>query len=72
MVQAIARLLGWAAPPLPARLARVEDIAAAPPPGLVVARRGEPGTPPALDLETLRARNRERALQIARRNRSDG
>jgi hypothetical protein len=52
------------------RAARIADIAAAAPPGLVVARRGDLGMPAPLDIEALRARNRARILAIARQNRS--
>ncbi|HKS89637.1 MAG TPA: hypothetical protein VJR70_09380 [Stellaceae bacterium] len=65
LLQAIARLLGWA----PAsESAPSETLAAAPPPGLAVARGGDLGMPAPLDAEALRARNRERALAIAHRN----
>jgi hypothetical protein len=66
MVQAIARMLGWTPPAAPERPDRVEDIAAAPPPGLTVAPGGDLGMPPPLDLDALRTRNR--ALASARRN----
>jgi hypothetical protein len=62
MLQTIARMLGWAptaAAPSPA------DIAATAPPGLAVVQGGSLGMPPPLDIEALRARNRERALGAA-------
>jgi hypothetical protein len=70
MLQIIARLLGWAplaAVPDPAPL---QALAAAPPPGLVVAGAGgDLGMPaPLFDAAALRARNRARALEIAKRN----
>jgi hypothetical protein len=61
----IARLLGWtprlAAPP-------VDELEAAAPPGLSVIRRGASGMPPPLDLAALQAKNRARALAMARRS----
>ena len=66
IVQAIARLLGWSPPPA---VAPVEAIAAAPPPGLAIARGSDLGMPPpVLDPAVLRPRNRARALAIARGN----
>jgi hypothetical protein len=70
MLQAIARMLGWLPPSAPFGKPRIEDIAAAAPPGLLVARGGDPGTPAPLDIDTLRARNRALAIAIARRNQS--
>jgi len=68
-LQTIARMLGWTPPPvLPA--SPLADIAAAPPPGLAVARDRDLGMPAVLDADALRARNRARAAEIARRNRS--
>jgi hypothetical protein len=61
LLQAIARLLGWlpSSRPAPASLA---DLAAAPPPGLVLAPAATLDLPPAtFDLDTLRARNDARA-----------
>jgi hypothetical protein len=61
LLQAIARLLGWqpSRPPPPTSIA---DLAASPPPGLVVAPAGTIAMPPAtFDLDTLRARNRARS-----------
>jgi hypothetical protein len=69
-LQTIARLLGWKpreAGPDPSSIAA---IAAAAPPGLVVTRNGGLGMPAALDLDDLRARNRARAVAVARRNRT--
>lgn len=74
IVQTIAQLLGWtprsAAPrPTPFRRSRIEEIAASTPPGLAVASGSAIGMPvPVLDLEPLRARNRARAAEIARRH----
>src|SRR5713101_7591238 len=68
MLQAIARLLGWTPRPAPAGTPQIADIAAAAPPGLAVARGGDLGMPAPLDLDALRARNRARAVGIARRN----
>jgi hypothetical protein len=70
MIQTIARMLGWTPRPAAAGVARVEDIAAAAPPGLALNTGGDLGMPPPLDPEALRVRNRARALAIARRNRS--
>ena len=68
MLQAIARLLGWAPRPAPADAPRIADIAAAAPPGLAVARGEDLGMPAPLDLDALRAHNQARAVEIARRN----
>jgi hypothetical protein len=68
MLQTIARLFGWVPQAAPAAAMSIGDIAAAAPPGLVVARGGEFGMPAPLDLERLRAKNRARVLAIARRN----
>lgn len=68
MLQTIARMLGWAPRPAPAGAPRIEDIAAAAPPGLAVARGVDPGMPAPFDVDALRAQNRARALAIARRN----
>jgi hypothetical protein len=73
IVQAIAGMLGWTPPPVSTAAVPLEAIAAAPPPGLVVARGGGLGMPlPVLDPDTLRAHKRARASEIAGRNRSDG
>jgi len=73
VVQTIARMLGWTPRPSATGPARVEEIAAAAPPGLVVAPGGTIGMPaPLLDPDALRARNRERAVEIARRNQDRG
>lgn len=73
MVQTIARMLGWSPPPIAAGATRLDEVAAAPPPGLVVARGGGLGMPTAvLDPDALRARNRARSLEMARRNQSGG
>jgi hypothetical protein len=63
ILQAIARLLGWApAPPSASGPATLDDIVAAPPPGLAVMRGAGPEMPPAvLDPAILRHRNRARA-----------
>jgi len=67
MLQTIARMLGW----LPRRASAgpppLDEIAAAPPPGLAVARGADLGMPAPLDLDALRARNRARALATAMR-----
>lgn len=69
MVQAIARLLGWAPSPAAAAPGSIEALAAAPPPGLAVAHGSGLGMPaPVLDPEAMRARNRDRAAQIAHYN----
>ncbi len=72
MVQTIAHMLGWTPPPPPASPLRVEEIAAAAPPGLAVAHGGDLGMPAPLDPDALGARNRTRAVAIARRNQGDG
>jgi hypothetical protein len=69
MLQTIARMLGWLPRPAPAGTPPLDEIAAAPPPGLAVARGGDLGMPAPLDLDTLRTRNRARALANARRDR---
>lgn len=66
MLQGIARMLGWMPHSTPAL--RIEDITAAAPPGLTVARGGDLAMPAPLGLDALRARNQARALAIARRN----
>jgi len=68
MLQTIARMLGWAPRAAPEGVPPIEAIAAAAPPGLAVARGGDLGMPAPLDLDALRARNREQAIAIARRN----
>jgi hypothetical protein len=66
MTQVIARMLGWkpaanVAPPL-------ADIAAMVPPGLSVVLAGDIGMPaPVLDIEALRARNRDRLANRSER-----
>lgn len=70
LLQTIAHKLGWTPRPAPAGAPPVEAIAAAPPPGLAVARDGDLGMPAPLDLDALRAENRARAVEIARRSRS--
>jgi hypothetical protein len=70
MLQTIARMLGWLPRPASAGAPPIEEIAAAPPHGLAVARGGDLGMPAPLDLDALRARNRARALAIAKRNRT--
>ena len=68
MLQAIARLFGWQPHPAPPDAAALKALAAAPPPGLVVATDGL-GMPAALlDPAALAAKNRARALAIARRS----
>ena len=70
MLQTIARMLGWLPRPASAGAPPIEEIAAAAPPGLAVARGGDLGMPAPLDLDALRARNRVRALATARRDRA--
>ncbi|MFI4947776.1 MAG: hypothetical protein ACHQC9_03130 [Alphaproteobacteria bacterium] len=70
MLQTIARMLGWTPRSIPAGAPPIEDIAAAAPPGLAVARGGNLGMPAPADLDALRAKNRAQALAIARRGRS--
>jgi hypothetical protein len=72
MLQTIARMLGWAPRPTQAGAPPIADIAAAAPPGLAVTRGGDPGMPPPLDLDAMRARNRALALATARRDGSAG
>ena len=69
MLQAIARLIGWAPPAASAGPPSVRAIAAAAPPGLAVAPGADLGTPPPLDEAALRAKNRAAVLATARRNR---
>ncbi|HTV87994.1 MAG TPA: hypothetical protein VME41_03165 [Stellaceae bacterium] len=67
MLQSIARVLGWRPPAAALAENSVAALAAAPPPGLVVARSGSVAMPaPLLDAAALRERNRARAR--ARRN----
>lgn len=64
-LQVIARLLGWQ-PRKAATPRLLADLAAAPPPGLVVTRAGALGMPePLLDPAALRARNRARRVPPA-------
>lgn len=71
--QAIARMFGWIPRPIPAAAMRAEDIAAAPPPGLIVAPGGAIGMPaPLLDPDAMRLRNRALAVEIARRHQDRG
>lgn len=66
VLQAIARMLGWAPPAGRASGAGIDELAASPPPGLAIARDGASGMPPAaLDPEGLRVRNRARAAEQA-------
>lgn len=68
IVQTIGRLLGWTPPTMPARSPQIDEIAASAPPGLAVAHGGAIGMPAAVfDPKALRARNRARAAEIARR-----
>jgi hypothetical protein len=60
MLQAIARLLGWA----PRASSAAADLAAHPPPGLAVSRQGLGMLPPVLDPNELRIRNRARATEL--------
>jgi hypothetical protein len=59
MLQAIARLLGWA----PRASSAAGSLAAHPPPGLAVSRQGLGMPPPVLDPDKLRAHNQARAAQ---------
>jgi hypothetical protein len=70
MLQTIARMLGWA--PRSARSAAppIDEMVAAPPPGLAVVQGGDLGMPAPLELEALRARNRARAALVSQRNQS--
>ena len=71
LLQAIARMLGWA-PASAAEEPSAEEIIAAAPPGLVVTHGASPGMPaPVLAPDLLRERNRAHALALARRNRSE-
>jgi hypothetical protein len=61
MLQTIARLLGWSPAVLAEHAPGVEELAAAPPPGLAV-RRGDLDMPlPVLDVDAMRRRNLARA-----------
>ena len=68
MLQTIGRMLGWVPRTAQAGAPPIEEIVAAAPPGLAVARGGDLGMPAPLDLDALRARNRAQAVAIARRN----
>ena len=72
MLQTIAHMLGWMPRPMPAGAPRIDEIAAAAPPGLAIARGGGLGMPQPLDADALRARNQARAVEIARRNQGAG
>jgi hypothetical protein len=63
LLQAIAGMLGWS--PRPPAAGSTGDIAAAPPPGLALARGDLGLPPPVLDPDALRVRNRARATAIA-------
>jgi hypothetical protein len=66
MVQTIARLLGWTPRLADDNAVSGAGVAAAPPPGLAIARDGDLGMPaPALEAETMRERNRARLREIA-------
>ncbi|HEV8679329.1 MAG TPA: hypothetical protein VGQ90_08135 [Stellaceae bacterium] len=67
MLQTIARMLGWTPGPSSAGTPRVDEIVAAAPPGLAVARGGGLGMPAPLDLQALRTRNRAPASAAAAR-----
>ena len=71
MLQTIARMLGWMPRQAGANMPPIAEIAAAPPPGLAVARGGDLGMPAPLDLDALRVRNRARAPASARREPSE-
>jgi len=70
MLQTIACMLGWMPRPASAGAPALDEIAAAAPPGLAVARGRDLGMPTPLDLDTLRARNRAQAVATARRSQS--
>jgi hypothetical protein len=71
MVQTMARLLGWAPRPTPARPTHISELAASVPPGLAVAHGDGIGMPvPVLEPEALRIRNRARAAERGRRSRN--
>src|SRR5207248_736668 len=70
MLQTIARMIGWIPRTARAGAPPIEEIVAAAPPGLAVARGGDLGMPTPLGLDALRARNRAQAVAIARRNQS--
>ncbi len=72
ILQAIARLLGWTPRPAAPAAPPIREIAAAAPPGLALVAGGDLGMPMPLDEGALRARNRDRAAVIARRNRKVG
>ncbi len=71
LLQTIARLFGWTPRAASGAAMSITEIAAAAPPGIFVTRGGAPGMPAPLDLDRLRARNRQRAAAIARRNHRD-
>lgn len=67
ILQAIARMLGWAPAPPAAEQALFDAVAAAPPPGLALVQGRDTGMPPpVLDPEPLRERNRALVLAAAR------
>ena len=68
MLQTIARMLGWTSRTATRGAPPIEEITAAAPPGLAVARGGDLGMPAPLDLDALRARNRAQAIAIVHRN----
>jgi hypothetical protein len=68
IMQTIARLLGWAPQSVSPR---IEEIVASAPPGLALVRGDMPDMPtPVLDLEVLRVRNQELAVQRRSQKRS--
>jgi hypothetical protein len=67
-LQTIARMLGWMPRTASPRASMIEDIAAAAPPGLAVARGVDLGMPAPLEIDALRMQNQARALAVARRN----
>ncbi|HEX3861766.1 MAG TPA: hypothetical protein VHY35_08730 [Stellaceae bacterium] len=69
MLQAIARLIGWVPQPASGGASPIGDIAATPPPGMVVQRDVDFGMPAPLDAAALRGRNRARAVERAKRDR---
>jgi hypothetical protein len=70
MLQIVARLLGWQPPAGAPDGSAIEALAAAPPPGLVVARGDLGMPPPLLDPAALAVQNRARALAVARRHKA--
>ncbi len=70
LLQAIARMLGWQPHSPGGDVPRSEEIIAAAPPGLSIARGAGIGMPPPLDAAALRDRNRALAAAITHRDQS--